>query len=87
MMAEELQLSDDFIQLARTALTGRPQDIQLLIHRASKKYRHLFPQMTDTLISLLQESPSRSSPLRKQMDAPMPVDIDSRLQLCENRKW
>lgn len=81
MAIENKQLPDDFIQLARTALTGRPQDIQLLIHRASKKYREAHPQMTDALVSLLQESPSRSSPLRKQMDIPLPVDIDSRLQL------
>jgi SpoVK/Ycf46/Vps4 family AAA+-type ATPase len=81
MATDNLQLPDDFIQLARTALAGRPQDIQLLIHRASKKYRDNFPKMTDALIALLRESPSRSSPLRKQMDIPLPVDIDSRLQL------
>lgn len=81
MSIQKIQLSEDFIQLARTALAGRPQDIQLLIHRASKKYHAAFPQMTDSLLALLKESPSRSSPLRKQMDAPLPVDIDSRLQL------
>lgn len=81
MNAENVQLPQDFIQLARTALAGRPQDIQLLIHRASKKYSEAFPQMTDALLALLKESPSRSSPLRKQMDTPLPVDLDSRLQL------
>jgi SpoVK/Ycf46/Vps4 family AAA+-type ATPase len=80
-MAESYQLSEDFVVLARIALTGRSQDIQLLIHRASKKYREALPKMTEALVSLLQESPSRSSPLRKQADTPMPVDIDSRLQL------
>ena len=39
MALENVQLPEDFIQLARTALSGRPQDIQLLIHRASKKYK------------------------------------------------
>lgn len=80
-MNETLQLQDDFRQLARIALTGRPQDVQLLIHRVSKKYKNVFPQMTEGLVALLQESPSRSSPLRKQMDMPLPVDLDSRLQL------
>ena len=37
--------------------------------------------MTESLISLLQESPTRSSPLRKQSESPLPVDLDSRLQL------
>lgn len=81
MSIDNLQLSQDFIQLARTAVAGRPQDINLLIHRASKKYRDAFPQMTDALVALLRESPSRSSPLRKTMDVPLPVDTDSRLQL------
>jgi len=80
-MTEESQLPQDFIQLARIALAGRPQDVQLLIHRASKKYRGALPTMADALISLLRESPSRSSPLRRQIDTPVPVDIDSRLQL------
>ena len=75
------QLSDDFIQLARIALTGRPQDIQLLIHRASKKFQSSLPEFSKSLVSLLQESPSRSSPLRKQTETPLPVDLDSRLQL------
>lgn len=81
MSFENTKLPDDFIQLARTALAGRPQDIQLLIHRASKKYHETFPKMTDALLALLKESPSRSSPLRKHADAPLPVDLDSRLQL------
>ncbi len=74
-------LSDDVVQLARIALAGRQQDIHLLIHKLSKQYRESFPEMTEALISLLQESPTRSSPLRKQMDIPLPVDVDSRLQL------
>lgn len=75
------KLPEDFIQLARTALAGRPQDIQLLIHRASKRYKETIPSLTEGLVALMRESPSRSSPLRKQMDIPLPVDLDSRLQL------
>lgn len=75
------RLAEDFIQLARIALSGRPQDVQLLIHRASKRYHNDFPEMTNALLALLKESPSRSSPLRKQNDTPLPVDLDSRLQL------
>jgi SpoVK/Ycf46/Vps4 family AAA+-type ATPase len=74
-------LSNDFIQLARTALTGRQQDIQLIIHRASKKFKSLDPELTDALISLLKESPTRTTPLRKQAETPLPVDLDTRLQL------
>jgi SpoVK/Ycf46/Vps4 family AAA+-type ATPase len=83
MINEQIQLQEDFNQLARVALTGRPQDIQLLIHRATKKYRDIYPNMTDKLLSLLKEAPSRSSPLRDKIDIPLPVDLDSRLQLLK----
>ena len=52
----------DFIQLARTALTGRQQDVQLVIHRAAKKFKQDYPELTESLVSLLQESPTRTTP-------------------------
>lgn len=79
--AKKKELPSDFLQLARIALTGRPQDVQLLLHKASKKFDHDFPEMTEGLISLLKESPTRATPLRKNIEAPLPVDLDSRLQL------
>jgi len=78
---KKFELADDFLQLARTALTGRQQDIQLLIHRATKRFKFLYPDLAEALLALLQESPTRSSPLRKHSEAPLPVDLDSRLQL------
>lgn len=75
------QIAGDFVHLARLALTGRPQDVQLLVHRASKRYRPDLPDMADSLAALLRESPTRASPLRRQSEVPLPVDIDSRLHL------
>lgn len=77
------QLSKDFLNLARIAITGRPQDIQLLIHRTSKKFKTELPELTEGLNLLLQEAPTRATPLRKQAEAPLPVDLDSRLQLLK----
>lgn len=74
-------IENDFLKLARIALAGRVQDIQLMIYKISKKYRGSFPRLTEELLTLLQESPTRSSPLRKQSEVPLPVDLDSRLQL------
>lgn len=74
-------LIEMLLQLARIALTGREQDIQLMIHRAAKKLRGDQPEMSAELIRLLQESPTRSTPLRQQSNTPLPVDVDSRLQL------
>jgi SpoVK/Ycf46/Vps4 family AAA+-type ATPase len=81
MNSTKHDLFKDFVQLARIALTGRLQDVQLLIHRAIKNHRTTYPEMANELITLLQESPTRASPLRKHAESPLPVDLDSRLQL------
>ncbi|UCF51756.1 MAG: AAA family ATPase, partial [Bradyrhizobium sp.] len=81
-MAERTkQITGDFVDLARLALTGRPQDVQLLVHRAVKRYQPDFPEMAAHLAALLRESPTRASPLRRQSEVPLPVDADSRLHL------
>ncbi|TXF77789.1 AAA family ATPase [Chryseobacterium sp.] len=76
-------LTLDFVQLARIGLAGRQQDIQLLLQRFSKKYNNDYPEMAFSLSELLRESPSKSTPLRKSNSLPLPVDIDSRLQLIK----
>jgi SpoVK/Ycf46/Vps4 family AAA+-type ATPase len=77
----ELSLSQTFVQLARLALTGRSQDIQLLLYKASKSLRTSYPDLADSINKLLSESPTRATPLRKDSNIQLPVDIDSRLQL------
>lgn len=74
-------LNADFIQLARTALSGRLQDVQVVLRRAAKRYSPEAPVFAQELITLLHESPSAGSPLRRQADVPLPVDLDSRLHL------
>jgi len=81
-MADNSQnIAKDFVHLARLAMTGRPQDVQLLVHRAIKRYRADFPDMAESLTELMRESPTRASPLRRQSEVPLPVDTDSRLHL------
>lgn len=80
-MTKNDSILGDIIQLARIALTGRQQDVHLLLYKLSKKYKDSYPDFAIALIELLQEAPTRSSPLRKQVDTPLPVDIDSRLKL------
>ena len=72
---------EELVQMARLALTGRPQDVQLYIRRLAKRYQGAFPGIASELNKLLQESPTRQSPLRRQAEAPVPVDLESRLQL------
>lgn len=75
------QLQVDFAHLARIALAGREQDVQLFLHKTIKRYGPTNPSLATSLSELLREAPTRASPLRRQAEAPLPVDIDSRLKL------
>jgi SpoVK/Ycf46/Vps4 family AAA+-type ATPase len=81
MVASKDIKPEEIVQIARLALTGRPQDVQMYIRRLAKRYHDAFPAVAAELNKLLQESPTRQSPLRQQAEAPVPVDMESRLQL------
>ena len=81
MPADMKDLEADVVQLARIALTGRAQDIQVFLHRLAKRYRQASPTLADQIAQLLRDSPTRATPLRRQAETPMPVDVDSRLHL------
>jgi hypothetical protein len=78
---KKADINADFLQLARVALSGRTQDVQVVLRRAAKRYHASVPQLADALTALLHESPSLASPLRRQAEVPLPIDFDSRLQL------
>ena len=80
-MVQTKKLQEDFVHLARLALSGRPQDVQVFIYRVAKKTRKDAPEFSESLSSLLSEAPTRSTPLRRQTGDPLPVDAESRLQL------
>jgi len=83
-MAQQNNKTDieaDFLQLARTALSGRMQDVQVVLRRAARRYQPSVPHFAEALTTLLHESPSQASPLRRQAEIPLPVDMDSRLHL------
>lgn len=76
-------LQEDVIHLARIALSGRTQDVLSMLHRISKNHREAMPELAAALTDLVRESPTRSSPLRRQTDAVLPVDTDTRFQLLK----
>src|SRR6185437_10683061 len=83
-MAHKDVLKDDFVHLARLALSGRPQDVQLFLHKSTKKYQPDHPELAEKLGALMRDAPTHASPLRRGTagaEAPLPVDLDSRLQL------
>jgi SpoVK/Ycf46/Vps4 family AAA+-type ATPase len=83
-MDESKEKMKDLVQLARLALAGRPQDVQTYILRMSRKYQPLLPDLANQLSQLVQDSPTRKSPLRSETLAAIPVDTDSRLQLIRH---
>jgi len=80
MATKKNRLHKDFTDLARIALTGRTQDVHVLLQRAIRRYKDE-PALIENLTQLLRESPTRSSPLRKKTARSLPVDADSRMHL------
>jgi len=72
---------EELVHIARLALAGRPQDIQAYIRRLARRYQRVIPATASELNKLLQESPTRQTPIRGEAAAPVPVDLESRLQL------
>jgi ATP-dependent 26S proteasome regulatory subunit len=78
---KKTDIEADFLQLARIALSGRTQDVQVVLRRAAKRYHTVVPHLAEALTTLLHESPTLASPLRRQAELPLPVDLDTRLHL------
>lgn len=74
--------SKDLVQLARLALTGRKQDVQLYVRRLIRRYRISLPGIANELSNLLRDVPVSQSPLRNESVNAIPVDVDTRLQLA-----
>ncbi|MCZ7497296.1 AAA family ATPase [Agrobacterium tumefaciens] len=83
MTTAKADLDSDIISLARLALAGRAQDIQMLVQRIARKTRAEKPDLSSSLTALLREAPSKETPLRRMAEVPMPVDSDSRLHLLK----
>lgn len=83
MTTAKADLDSDIISLARLALAGRAQDIQMLVQRIARKTRGEKPELSNSLTALLREAPSKDTPLRRMAEIPMPVDTDSRLHLLK----
>jgi MoxR-like ATPase len=80
--SDEVGIKDkELVQIARLALTGRPQDVQTFLRRLARRHQGESPEFAAQLTQLLQESPTQQTPLRREAAAPVPVDLETRLQL------
>lgn len=73
--------NDDLVHLARLALMGKQQDVELYVRRLSRKIGRSMPDVAQKLDQILGKVSMRQSPLRDAAVAVIPVDIESRLQL------
>ena len=81
MVTKKGKIEEDLVHLARVALSGRSQDVQMLLHRIAKGYRTSNKELSKALSDLLNKAPTRATPLRDQSEMALPVDIDTRFQL------
>jgi len=79
-MGENKELEDNFVHLARVALSERTQDVQAFLHRIAKR-RTTDKDLSGALIDLLRSNPTRSTPLRRGVETAVPTDTDSRFHL------
>lgn len=79
-MKNRKMLDDNFLHLARVALSERKQDVQAFLYRVAKSH-DTDPDISKALIELLRKSPTKSSPLRDAGGVAVPVDMESRFQL------
>lgn len=79
LMEDSEDIRENFVHLARIALSDRAQDVQAFLTRVAK--RSSDPSLSAELVELLRKRPTRSSPLRRTAEIPLPVDTDSRFHL------
>lgn len=80
-MDETAEIRENFVHLARIALSGRHQDIHAFLRRITK--HSVDQELTAKVIGLLRKAPTPASPLRGTTDAMLPVDADSRHHLVQ----
>ncbi|MTD58834.1 AAA family ATPase [Amycolatopsis sp. RM579] len=87
-MADEILVSPEHVvHLARLALTGRSQDVEVYVRRLARTYRDRNPGLSSDLVEMLRRAPTRSSPLRERgVNTATPVDLDSRSPLVR-QEW
>lgn len=83
-LAQAVDIEAQFVHLARLALAGRTSDVELLTRRTLTRLSNSRPDLSDEIASVLKENASASEIARtKGSSSPLPVDLDSRLELLK----
>ncbi len=75
------KMRDDLFHLARVAMGGQPQNLQLLVRKLARRYKTTDSELSAQLTGLLRQTPVRGSPTRRAEVSGLPLDNDSRLPL------
>lgn len=76
--------AEKLINLARLALTGRPQDIQVYLRRMINDLKAQSEPAAEELARMLSSAPSAAAPLRDHGAALVPIDDETRLGLVRH---
>lgn len=80
-MEEAAYLRENFVHLARIAMSGRQQDIHSFLRRLSRHGKD--EELSSKVVALLRRYPTSAAPLRGVTNSIMPVDADSQFHLIQ----
>lgn len=72
---------DEYVHLVRLSLEGRQQDVATLARRSVKYFADSRPDLVGTVKQILARYDNLGSLVRGNMQNPLPIDIDSKLEL------
>jgi ATP-dependent 26S proteasome regulatory subunit len=83
-MAHRFDIEAQFVHLARLALAGRANDVELLSRKTLTRLSDSRPDLANEIKKVLSENATASEIARSRGAAvPLPVDLDSRLELLK----
>lgn len=74
-------IEEFFVTLARLSLSGREQDVHVLLRRIARRYSTELPELASAISDLIKTMPTQAMPLRGGAIEGIPVDQDSNLRL------
>lgn len=72
---------DDYVHLVRLALEGQQKDVLLLAKKNLKQLTKNRPDLEEQLRQIIGDYANNSKALRGNLSQPVPIDIDSKLEL------
>jgi SpoVK/Ycf46/Vps4 family AAA+-type ATPase len=83
-VAQPVDIEAQYVHLARLALAGRLNDVELLSRKTLTRLSDMRPDLANEIRKVLSESAAASEIARSRgATLPLPVDLDSRLELLK----